>query len=359
MGLTVLDTLPPETGEAREIRPGFYWVRMPLPLALDHVNVWLVHDGKSLTIIDTGMDTADTRAAWARLLGEHFSGVPVERVIATHLHPDHVGLAHWLCELSQAPLVMTLGEYLSARLIQSRIAPADPASLSRFYAGHGGGERELAALEGRARFYVRTVPTLPASFERLESGQRIRMGGTWEISTGGGHSPEHAAFWSPEQHLFIGGDLLLPRISSNISVFSLEPLGDPLAAYLRTLRRLQDLPDQTLILPAHGRPFWGARHRVEELFTHHGERLERLLEALGGVSRTAAELIPVLFDRPLDTHEIGFAFGETIAHLHRLWRAGSIERVQEAGRIRFQARVMRPEERQRAVQRAFEDLESF
>ncbi|EQD27831.1 metallo-beta-lactamase family protein, partial [mine drainage metagenome] len=251
-------------------------------------------------MIDTGMDTEATRAAWSTLLEGRFAGVPVRRIIATHLHPDHVGLAHWLCERCQAPLVMTLGEYLSARLIQGRVAPADPASIRSFYGEHGGGKRELDALEGRARFYVETVPDLPLAFERLEEGQRIRMGGLWEIWIGGGHSPEHAAFWSLERNVFIGGDLLLPRISSNISVFSLEPVGDPLAAYLRTLRRLRDLPDGALVLPSHGRPFRGARFRVAELLVHHGERLERLLEALSGVSRTAAELIPVLFERKLD-----------------------------------------------------------
>ncbi|EQD26717.1 metallo-beta-lactamase family protein, partial [mine drainage metagenome] len=136
--------------------------------------------------------------------------------------------------------------------------------------------------------------------------------------------------------------------------FSLEPVGDPLAAYLRTLRRLRDLPDGALVLPSHGRPFRGARFRVAELLVHHGERLERLLEALSGVSRTAAELIPVLFERKLDRHEIGFAFGETLAHLNRLWLSGSIERVVEPGRIRFRAPVTTLEERQRAAQLALE-----
>ncbi|MHB1544110.1 MAG: MBL fold metallo-hydrolase [Gammaproteobacteria bacterium] len=358
MPITALDLEPPEPGVPLEIAPGLYWIRMPLALALNHVNLWLIHDGQMLSIVDTGMDTASTRAAWSILLEGRFAGVPVRRVIATHLHPDHVGLARWLCEYCHAPLAMTLGEYLSARLIQGRVAPADPASIRSFYAQHGGGERELDALEGRAQFYVQTVPALPLAFERLEEGERIRMGGIWEVWIGGGHSPEHAAFWSPERNVLIGGDLLLPRISSNISVFTLEPEGDPLASYLKTLRRLRNLPDEALVLPSHGRPFRGARIRVEELFAHHGERLERLLEALSGASRTAAELIPVLFERKLDRHEIGFAFGETIAHLNRLWKGGWIEREVESGLIRFRAALTHPEERRRSARLALEDSDT-
>ncbi len=341
-------------GVPAEIGPGLYWIRMPLALALNHVNLWLIEDGQGLTIIDTGMDTPATREAWTTLLDGRFAGVTVRRVMATHLHPDHVGLARWLCDRCRAPLAMTLGEYLSARLIQGRMAPADRDSIRSFYARHGGSRRELEALESRAQFYVETVPGLPLTIERLEAGQHIRMGGTWEVRVGGGHSPEHAAFWSPERRVFIGGDLLLPRISSNISVFTLEPEGDPLAAYLKTLGQLGDLPDEVLVLPSHGRPFRGARARIEELLAHHGERLERLLEALSGVSKTAADLIPVLFDRKLDRHEIGFAFGETLAHLNRLWLGGLIEREVAPDRIRFHAVVTRPDERRRLAQQALE-----
>ncbi len=355
MPLDVLDRDPPESGVAHELDPGLFWIRMPLALALNHVNLWLIHDGKMLSIIDTGMDTRPTRAAWSTLLEGRFDGVPVRRVIATHLHPDHVGLAHWLCAHCHAPLAMTLGEYLSARIIQARLPPADPPSIRSFYARHGGGELELDALEDRAQFYVRTVPELPQCLERLEAGQRLALGGSWEIWVGGGHSPEHAAFWSPERNIFIGGDLLLPRISSNISVFTLEPDADPLAAYFRTLRQLRDLPDDALVLPSHGKPFRGARLRVEELFAHHCDRLERLLGALAGVSKTAAELIPVLFDRKLDPHEIGFAFGETIAHLNRLWHGGWMERDVRAGRIHFHTARIGSLEQKQLARKALED----
>jgi glyoxylase-like metal-dependent hydrolase (beta-lactamase superfamily II) len=346
MVLEMLDREPPAPGLALEIVPGVSWVRMPLPLALDHVNVWILHEGETgrSVLLDTGMDTEPTREAWSRLLDGPLADSRAVGVIVSHLHPDHVGLAHWLCGRLGVPLRMTLAEYLGACLIQSRAPPADRASLERFYARHGAGDREQASFEGRARFYVRSVPRLPMTLRRIEAGQVIPVGAGWHVGTGGGHSPEHAFFHCPASSVLISGDLLLPTISSNVSVMTLEPEGDPLGDFLKVLAGFRAFGDETLILPSHGQPFRGARARVRELLIHHEERLRRLLAALSGTFATAAELVPVLFDRALSDHELAFAFGETLAHLHRLWFEGFLERRDGTEQIDFGCRHLGPDE---------------
>jgi glyoxylase-like metal-dependent hydrolase (beta-lactamase superfamily II) len=351
MSLEILDREPPAPGSALEIAPGVLWVRMPLPLALDHVNLWILRDEerKRYALLDTGMDTGPTRDAWSTLIAGPLAGEQAVAVIVSHLHPDHIGLAHWLCDRLEVPLRMTLAEYLGACLIQGRSPPADAATLGRFYAKHGASERELASFEGRARFYVRAVPHLPTSLRRIEAGGLLQLGPVWQVGTGAGHSPEHAFFHCPETSVLISGDLLLPSISSNISVFTLEPEGDPLGDFLAALARFRNLSDETLILPSHGRPFRGARARVGELLSHHEERLARLLTALSGSFATASDMVPVLFERNLSDHELAFAFGEALAHLHRLWQAGFLERREDPARIAFGCRRMGPDEIRRSA----------
>ncbi len=354
MSLEILDREPPAPGSTLEIAPGVLWVRMPLPLALDHVNLWILRDEekKRYALLDTGMDTRPTRDAWSELIEGPLAGERAVAVIVSHLHPDHVGLAHWLCDRLGVPLRMTLAEYLGACLIQGRSPPADAATLGRFYARHGATAQEQDSFEGRARFYIRAVPRLPASLRRIEAGQVLPLGPGWQVGTGAGHSPEHAFFHCPEKSVLISGDLLLPTISSNISVFTLEPEGDPLGDFLAALARFRAFGDDALILPSHGRPFRGARARVGELLAHHEDRLARLLTALSGSFATASDMVPVLFERELSDHERAFAFGETLAHLHRLWQAGFLERREDPARIVFGRRLTSPDEIRHAARLA-------
>ena len=328
----------PEAGASLELAPGVRWVRMPLPFALDHINLWLLEDGVGAagaplwTAVDTGIATEAIRENWRRLLPAH----PLRRQIVTHCHPDHLGLAAWLQQETGAPLWMSLGEYLTAHMISAQQdGYSIPAMLSLF-AAHGLDQQTLEALALRGNAFKRNVPEIPATYRRLFAGEDIAIGQhSWRVMAGFGHSPEHAALYCDDLHLLISGDMLLPRISTNISVIAANPDSDPLRLFLESIARFKVLPPDTLVLPSHGLPFRGVHARVAQLEAHHRERCADLLAACIK-PMTAAELIPVLFARKItDAHQSMFAMGEAMAHLNYLEQAGSLTRVTDGGSIRF------------------------
>ncbi len=342
----------PEPGAATEVAPGVYWLRMALPFALDHINLWLLRDQlpdpqqpahrrEGWTVVDCGIDNPATRDTWHQLASTVMQGLPVLRVIVTHMHPDHVGLAHWLCERWQAPLWMGLAEYQAARLGCYSHSGLGSEPALRLFAQHGWiREEDLATVQRHMNHYAEMVPAVPQSLVRLQDGMRLSIGGRlWQCVSGLGHSPEHMALWCEADQLFISGDMLLPSISSNISVYHQEPEADPLAWFLQSLQEMQALlPDSTLVLPSHGRPFKGVSSRVAQLQTHHAERLDELLQACASQPCSAHDALPVLFKRPLNQQQMSFAMGEAIAHLNALWHAGRVQRQQDCdGIYRFKS----------------------
>ena len=330
----------PSTGQTVEVAPGIFWLRMGLPFALNHINLWLLRDQlphptqsgtvqEGWTIIDCGIDNPTTREAWLQLEAQALQGLPVLRVLVTHMHPDHMGLAHWLCERWQAPLWISTSEYQSALLASSGLYNFESLSTTAFFASHGWHRVEDPASDSKARMglYSSMVPQVPNSYVRLMAGAPIRIGDrVWTCLGGYGHSPEHMALHDIQNHLLISGDMLLPSISTNISVSAREPDGNPLALFLASLDSMSDLPDATLVLPSHGRPFTGAATRVVQLKAHHAERLSELLQACAQTEHCAHELLLLIFKRPLDEHQTTFAMGEAVAHLNLLWLAGKLER---------------------------------
>lgn len=324
----------PEPGQPLAVAPGVRWLRMPLPFALDHINLWLLDDGDDVVVVDTGFGTPETQALWEQVLAA--DGRRVSRVVVTHFHPDHLGLAAWLAARDQAPVFMTEAEYLAARAVWHAVPGHTSADMVGLFRRHGLDEARLAALLARGNTYARGVPELPLEHRRMFAGDRLHIGGrTWEVIVGHGHSPEHASLHCAELDLLISGDMLLPRISTNVSVHAASPMDDALGWFLCSLHRIINLPEETLVLPSHGKPFRGIRERVTELEAHHTDRCSALIEALNE-PKSAAELLPVLFRRDLDNHQVMFAMGEAIAHLNHLQRRGDVRRIDEAdGGIRF------------------------
>jgi glyoxylase-like metal-dependent hydrolase (beta-lactamase superfamily II) len=323
----------PEPGAALAVADGVHWLRMPLPFALDHINLWLLEDGVNWTAVDTGIALDPVKAAWKSAL----AGRCLTRQIVTHFHPDHVGLAAWLEAETGAPLWMTQGEYLTAHVVAAGLAPFGVATMLDFFRAHGLDAERRAALEKRGNAYKRGVPELPATFHRLAAGDTLAIGDhDWRVIVGHGHAPEHASLYCETLGVLIAGDMLLPRISTNVSVFAANPQGDPLGLFLASIERLTALPEDTLVLPSHGRPFRGIHARVAQLRQHHEERCADLLAACAGRPRSAAELLPVLFGRPIeDAHQTMFAMGEAIAHLNHLEIQRRLERTIENGIIRY------------------------
>lgn len=336
------ETLP-ATGKTLEVAPGVRWLRMGLPFALNHINLWLLEDTREAadgsvehgwTIIDCGIATDATRNAWEAIFADELRSLPVLRVIVTHCHPDHVGLSTWLCDRWQAPLYMTVGEYAFARMMAAGLPGADGPAVLPYFQQHGLTDPDmLAQLQGRKNYYPSLVPAVPESFIRLEENRRLRIGNhTWQIITGTGHSPEHAALFCERLGVLISGDMVLPRISTNTSVFAIEPESDAVGNFLESLQKFISLPEHTLVLPSHGKPFRGLHQRVAQLNTHHAERLAEV-KAACATPQSAADIVPLMFRRDLDMHQLTFAMGEALAHLHRLWYAGELRRFKDEHQV--------------------------
>lgn len=327
----------PEIGTALAVAPGLRWMRIALPFALDHVNSWLLDDGDEQVLIDTGIDNDATRAHWHRIFASAAEAARVTRLFITHGHPDHVGLAAWLADRHPATVLMTQGEWLAARAVWQQTPGYGVDDMVAQFRAHGLDEGRLAALASRGNAYRRIVPALPATYRRVFDGDVLRIGNDrWEVIVGYGHSPEHASLYCAEREILISGDMLLPRISTNISVHAAAPDDDPLAWFLASLQRIKNLPENTLVLPSHGRPFRGLRKRIAQLEQHHRDRCDALLSELGS-PRQAGELLRTLFPRELDTHQVMFAMGEAVAHFNYLVNRGEARRlVDRNGLVRFQ-----------------------
>jgi glyoxylase-like metal-dependent hydrolase (beta-lactamase superfamily II) len=338
------DTLP-APGQIHEIAPGVLWLRMGLPFALDHINLWLLEDEletadgpkRGWTIVDCGIATDATRASWEDIFSHHLRGLPVLRVLVTHCHPDHVGLADWLCTRWNAPLWMSAGEYAFARMMSAALPGVDGTSALPHFERHGLSDPALLEkLQTRKSYYPSLVPAVPHGYTRIQDDQLLKIGAhRWRVIEGHGHSPEHAALYCDALQLLISGDMVLPRISTNVSVFAVEPEANPVHLYLQSLTRFEDLPPATLVLPSHGKPFVGLQTRIRQLRDHHADRLAEVEQACK-TPMSAADIVPIMFKRALDVHQLTFALGEALAHLHKLWLDGVLKRQTGAdGILRF------------------------
>ena len=339
---TVLDypiPSPPAPGAACDIVSGIRWLRMPLPFALDHINLWLLEDGDDVTLVDTGYANAITRELWERHFAQTLGGRPVTRIVATHCHPDHLGNAAWIAERFGCRVTMTHGEFMSAHAIIDERAAHAPADTCELFRLHGMSESDVRDQSARGNQYKRGVPVAPTSFDRIRDGDEIHAAGqAWRVIEGYGHSSEHAALFCDAVDVLIAGDMLLPKISTNVAVWPADPNGDPLGRFLASLASLESLPAQTLVLPSHGLPFRGIHMRVAQLRAHHDARLAELSDAIAAARApvSAADMVPVLFRRELDLQQRFFAMGEAIAHLNYLWHRRRVARLRAGdGSYRF------------------------
>jgi glyoxylase-like metal-dependent hydrolase (beta-lactamase superfamily II) len=334
------DLLPPPGGTI-EVAPGIHWLRMPLPFKLNHINLWLVEDGEGWAIVDCGIAREETQALWKQVWAATLGGRRVTRVIVTHFHPDHMGLAAWHCREWGVELWCTTGEYIMARAMRVIGAEEnDRLAHGEFYRRHGVDAGQLELLKKRGNHYPGVVLPLPGAHRRIEHGMTLRIGAhDWRVIVGAGHAPEHACLYCPDLSVLISGDQVLPRITTNVSVWPTEPEANPLARYLGSLDLFRPLPKDALVLPSHDRVFRGLHHRLDMLKHHHDERLDMVVASCKAKPLAAAQLIATLFPgRELDTHQMGFAIGETLSHLHYLESLGRLGReVDAGGMIRFTA----------------------
>jgi glyoxylase-like metal-dependent hydrolase (beta-lactamase superfamily II) len=321
------------------LAPGLFGVRFALPFALDHVNLWLLQDGRGWTVVDTGIADPPTRRRWEELLAGFLLCQSVDRVLVTHFHPDHMGLAGWLCEATGAGLWTTRTEWLVAQGLAHDASEAYREAGRRFDRLAGLAEAVIEERAARGNAYRRRVVAPPASYKRVRAADRIMIDGdSWRVLIGRGHAPEMACLYSPARNLLIAGDQVLPQISPNVSVWPAEPEADPLGEFLDSLRELKALPEDCLVLPSHGQPFVGLHGRIDALIKHHRERLALVLERCREPA-TAVQIMATLFTRELDSHQLAFALGESIAHVNYLVERAQLSReIDPDGRWRYARR---------------------
>lgn len=319
---------PPAHGEAIEVAEGVLWTRLPLPMKLDHVNVYALDEGDSWTVIDTGFASKKSKAIWQGFIDGPLGGKPVSRVIVTHHHPDHIGLAGWFQTAHGAELVTTRTSWLMARMLTLDVQDMPVQETLDFWRSAGMDPEILAKRSAERPFnFGDIVAPLPLGYTRIQQDDTIEIGGrTWDVHMGNGHAPEHATFWSRDDHLILGGDQLLPSISPNIGVYATEPSADPLAEWLEACERFVPLArEDQLVLGGHKLPFVGLPTRLRQLIDNHHGGLRRLLAYLD-TPKAAGECFAPLFKRKIGEAEYGLALVEAIAHLSHLYQTGAVTR---------------------------------
>ncbi len=326
---------PPGPGEAIEVAAGILWARLPLPFALDHINIYFIDDGDGWAVVDAGISDEASRAAWDALLGGPLAGRRLTRLIVTHSHPDHIGLAGWLVERFGIPIHTSLSAYLDCLAISLQPGRLEAAVYRDFYSSNGLDAATVRLLTTLGHGYLRMISPLPSTYRRLFAGDALTIGGrAFAVLSGEGHAPEQIMLYLPEEKLFFAGDQALAHISPNVSVQAMDPFGDPLGLYLRSLARLKTtIAADALTLAGHQLPFLGLHARVDELAEHHRHRCQLIAEACRE-PRAPAELLGVLFRRKLDFHQMAFAFSEALAHVNSMLATGALRWAESAGSIR-------------------------
>ncbi|WP_342360174.1 MBL fold metallo-hydrolase [Terrarubrum flagellatum] len=316
----------PASGGVIEVAPGILWARIALPFRLDHVNIYLIDDGDGWAVIDTGIANQPTRDAWEALISGPLAGRKLTRLIVTHYHPDHIGLAGWLCERFDLPLLTSQTSYLSCLNISLSPGALDAKVYRDFYLRHGLDAEMTDRVATQGHHYLKMVTALPPTFLRMVAGDELKIGGrVFSAISGDGHAPEQIMFYCREENLFLAADQVLEKITPNVSVWPVEPDGDPLGLFIRSLNALtRELPADALVLPGHRLPFRGLHQRCDELIAHHEERCAMIADACRDAPKAVSDFLPVIFPRVTDPHQMSFAFSEVFAHVNYMLRLGRL-----------------------------------
>ncbi|MEM6896836.1 MAG: MBL fold metallo-hydrolase [Pseudomonadota bacterium] len=322
---------PPAPGAGIEIAPGVLWLRCPLPMALDHVNLYAFDEGESWTLIDAGMRWSKGEEAMAALRAGPLAGKPISRVICTHHHPDHMGFAGRL-QREGAELLMTQVAWLTARMLILDVQESHTPETITFYRRAGMAAEVLETrLKERPFNFADVVEPLPLGYTRIGDGDSLRIGGrSWHVRLGSGHAPDQATLWSEDGEFVISGDQVLPGISPNIGVYPSEPEADPVGAWLASCARLKGFAQESsLVLPGHKTPFRGLPLRLSQLIDNHHGVLDRLRDHLKKPS-SAGQTFKPIFKRDISGGEYGLALVEAFAHCQHLYLTGEVSRTLDA-----------------------------
>lgn len=327
----------PDDGKTLQIADGLQWLRMPLPMSLNHINLWLLRDGAGWAIVDTGMGTSKTLELWKAVFGDAMGGDPASRVIVTHMHPDHVGCAGFLTDHFDVDLCMSRDEYMLCRILAADTGRSAPEEGVEFYGSAGFTQEQIHAYKSFFGSYGKFIKPLPEAYTRISDGDQLSIGDrSWQVVSGGGHSPEHASLLDRENNILISGDQILPTISSNVSVWPTEPHANPLQDWFDSLHKMRaTIPEDVLVLPAHGKPFRGAYIRIDALVKEHEDNLAAL-QTYCREAKRAVDVFPALFKARISDTNLIMATGEAVAHLNFLIEAGQMRAERRDDAIWYQ-----------------------
>ncbi len=320
----------PEFGIPMKVEEGIFLLKMPIPYTLDHINLWLLRDADGWTIVDSGFFSEESVLLWNKVLADFCNNEAIQKIIITHFHPDHVGMAQWLAHKTNAPVHMSQIEYLTTQMACQDYSEEQKLVRCQYFERFGVGQEEVIQLQNRIGGYVVGVPEAPISYQRLVDGESIIINHeAWQLLQYSGHSPGHICLYHPERHLLISGDQVLPNISPNISVQFNEPEADPLADYLDSLDNLSTFSNKMLVLPSHGRVFKGLHERLTALKKGHYKSLDQL-RRFCQQGRSGLEVIEELYGNCLSLFNLSLATGEAMAHLNYLIKIGDMSRTGDA-----------------------------
>ncbi|MBI4293992.1 MAG: MBL fold metallo-hydrolase [Betaproteobacteria bacterium] len=328
----------PEFGKIVQVAEGIFWLTTPLPFRLRAINAYLIEEKEGWTIVDCGYGIEEVRRHWEGVWRDQMKDKPVTRVVVTHFHPDHMGNAGWFQEKLGIRPHMAETEWAFALLAAKGLNSDDIDQRIAFYRKHGLSNELVQKYRNEVFRYAFGVPSVPDSYTRLREGDVMTINGVaWTVMIGYGHSPEHVCLYSSRLGVMIAGDQILPEITPNVGAWHFEPDANPLEGFVNTIKRFRPLLRRdTLVLPAHRKPFRGVHQRFDELEHHHRVRLHKILAATGPAGMTSADLMPWIFPGDLDGHQIGFGMHEALAHLNFLMYEGKMVRKTDAdGIVRY------------------------
>ena len=309
--------------------PGVARVALPIGVnAIESVNMYILADGDRVTVVDCGVWRPDLpdgglAAIEAGLEGAGYALADVSKVIVTHAHIDHYGLAGRVMELTGADLSM----HAMTDLDCEKYRHPDTARARRrdTYADHGIPEDDGGDLADHLTRWLPYLHSVVEASTRLRGGEQLQIGSDhWEVIHTPGHSLGHVCLWSPTRGLLLSGDHLLPGITPPVT-FERGFDADPMRSYLESLRIIRDRRPQ-LVYPGHGRPFGDAVGRIQAIMRNKVRRLDRIRRAIQDGPCTVGALTDRLVAGAILTHQRQLAINETLAHIAYLRWGGLIER---------------------------------
>ena len=288
-------------------------LKVPLPFRLNHINCYLVQGIRGLVLIDTGLNTDVSKSVWRDFLESQYLTQPIVAIVLTHLHPDHIGMSHWLQNELDIPVYLAAADIAMVRSLWCADSDSSKKAFSAHWGQFGLPVDMFNQLVERRASYKGLVHDLPRELSVLDEGiVDTLLGPDWSMVRVPGHSAGHVCLYHSPTRDMLTGDHVLPRITPNISLH-VEGSRNPLHDYIQSLYLIREY-DCARYFPAHGAVGNDLCERALEIIQHHDEKCQKIL-ANTGSAETVFEFMPLLFDKVIPAHQWMFAYGETAAHL--------------------------------------------